>query len=275
MVESRLPWWLVLLLGVWVASLSVWSWSRASRELRWGAGLLSLVYLGLLCVALGGDPRVVTISGAVSPRVSITNWSGLVSGVTAVLAAVMLLGRPSVRGQWSWFLVLTLANSANCFARGVASVGWALLAVSALVCLPLGRELLSGTRSTWAEWLPVRRKESSPIGLMCGTGFVLALALIGTWRYTVRVETTRATASHRFSAIPSADRIRAALEPKVVGSATGGFTPTGLLDLSLGRRADVMVLLAVLAFLALAMPSSACGKSEPPREDSSPHEGNA
>ena len=59
MVESRLPWWLVLLLGVWVAGLTVWSWPRAQRQVRWGAGLLSLVYLVLLVTALGGDPRIV------------------------------------------------------------------------------------------------------------------------------------------------------------------------------------------------------------------------
>lgn len=253
MVESRLPWWLVLLLGVWVAGLSVWSWPRAKREVRWGAGLLSLVYLVLIFMALGGDPKAVQTSGAV-PRGSATvSWAFVISSAVAVLAGVFLLGRPSGRGQLVWFLALTIANAAGCFVCGATGVGWTLLALSAVIGIVFARELRQGPRPMWSEWLPAPnpvalKSASTPLGLVGATGFVLALLLVGTLRHTVRVETSRATASHRFSAIPSVDRVRSALETDAASrSAAGPF------ELAFGRRADVIVLLAVLAFLVLAM----------------------
>jgi len=247
MVESRLPWWLVLLLGVWVAGLSVWSWPRAKREVRWGAGLLSLAYLGLLFAALGGDPRVVQAQGVIPRGAAALSWAFAVSGAVAVLAGVFLLGRPAGRGQLAWFLVLTVANAASCFVCGAAGVGWTLLAVSSVTGMVLGRELRRGTRPMWSEWLPAPQSASIPIGLVGATGFVLALMLVGTLRYTVRVETLRSTASHRFSAMPSVDRVRSALETEAdFGSTAGPF------ELAFGRRADVIVLLAALAFLVLA-----------------------
>ena len=273
MLESRLPWWLVLLLGVWVAGLAVWSWPRAKREIRWGAGLLSLVYLVLLFTALGGDPRAAQVSGVVPREATTASWAFVVSSAVAVLTAVFLLGRPTGRGQLGWFLALTVANAASCFVCGAAGVGWTLLAVSSVIGTVLARELRQGARPMWSEWLPSpqsasilqsNRREAPhpgpltakpgrgdrtvPIGLVWATGFALALLLVGTLRYTVRVETSRATASHRFSAIPSVDRVRSALETDAAPRSTAGP-----FELAFGRRADVIVLLAALAFLVLAM----------------------
>ncbi len=274
MVESRLPWWLVLLLGVWVAGLSVWSWPRAQRQIRWGAGLLSLVYLALLFTALGGDPRTIPSVGVVSRGTVTVSWGFVVSSAVAVLAGVFLLGRPAGRGPWAWFVVLTMANAASCFVWGAAAVGAVLLAVSVVIGLVLapspksGLALLAGLLSGrtppgrdvglseepdfkmahGAELLPAPQSASTSTGLACATGFVLALLLVGTLRYTVRVETSRATASHRFSAIPSVDQIRSALETDAAFDSTAGP-----FELAMGRRADVLVLLAVLAFLVLAM----------------------
>ena len=153
----------------------------------------------------------------------------------------------------------------------------------------------------WCEWLPASNPVASlsaytPIGLVGVTGFVLALLFVGTLGYVVRVETSRATASHRFTAIPSVDRVHVALETGAVRPSTAGP-----FELAFGRRADVIVLLAALAFLLLAMhnpsrsvpevlkweeghscPSDSgiegrTGKSVPPpnlhRDGSSPHGG--
>ncbi len=267
MVESRLPWWLVLLLGVWVASLTVWSWPRAQRQVRWGAGLLSLVYLVLLVTALGGDPRIVLPAGLVPRGTAAVSWPFVASSGVAVLAGVFLLGGPSGRGSWAWFLVLTLANAANCFACGAVGVGGVLLAVSAVIGMVLARELHRGTRPMCSDLLPApnlpaSQSASIPIGLVGATGFVLALLLVGTLRFAVRAETSRSTASHRFSAMPSAERIRSTLETGAAnGSATGPF------ELAFGRRADVIVLLAALAFLVLAMHTPTRSVPEVPKRD--------
>ena len=253
MVESRLPWWLVLLLGVWVAGLSLWSWPRARRQVRWGAGLLSLVYLVLLFIALGGDPRAVPTAGAVPRGMAAVPWSFLVSSAVALLAAVCLLGRPAPSGQLIWFIVLTLANSVSGFVCGSAGVGGTLLLLAAVTGIVLSREPGQDFRPKWREWLPAwsaaaSQSASISIGLAGVTGFVLALLLVGTVGHVLRVETSRVTASHRFSAIPSADRVRAALGTESVRPSTAGP-----FELAFGRRADVIVLLAALAFLVLAM----------------------
>ena len=256
MAESRLPWWLVLLLGVWVSGLSLWSWPRAQRQVRWGAGLLSLVYLVLLFMALGGDSRAVPTAGAVPRGMAVVSWSFLVSSTVTLLAGVCLLGRPSPNGQLIWFIVLTLGNSANCFVCGSVSIGCALLMLVAVTGVALAYESGQDARPKWSDWLPASnpvavQSASTPIGLVGVTGFVLALLLVGTLGYVMRVETSRATASHRFSAIPSADRVRAALETEAVPSSTAGP-----FELAFGRRADVIVLLAALTFLVLAMNQS-------------------
>jgi hypothetical protein len=248
MVESRLPWWLVLLLGVSVAGMSVWSWPRAKREIRWASGLLSLVYLVMLCWALGSDPRAGPAPGAVSRGAANGSWLFGITTAMAVMAGVFLLGRPSGRGQLAWFFLLTMGNAASCFVCGAASIGGALLAIAAMIGIVLRQELRQGARPMFSEWFPAPQSGSMSIGLVSATGFVLALLLVGTLRYTVRVETSRATSSHRFSAIPSVDRVRSVLQSEAApDSKVVSF------ELAFGRRADVIVLLAALAFLVLAM----------------------
>lgn len=263
MNESRLPWWLVLLLGIWIAALSVWGSPRAAREVRWGAGLLSLVYLALIFLALGGDPRASSTLSAAVPRGAAEAVSAICAG-SALLAAVCLLGQPTRRGRLMGFLLLTIANGVNCFAIGAASVGGTLLVAALALMLVLVREL---GRDDWppvTQWLreliplspradtdatspEVHLPATTRAGLAGATGFVLALLLVGTLRYAMRLETSRAVASHRFSALPSAERVRDALKAEVVDQSTA--RP---FDLLFDQRADVIVLLAVLAFLTLA-----------------------
>ncbi len=262
MHESRLPWWLVLLLGVWIAALSVWGSSRASREVRWGAGLLSLVYLALIFLALGRDLRALP-SAAVSRGTAVT-VSHCCMAIT-MLAGVCLLGHLSRRGRLMWFILLTVANGANCFAIGAVSVGGTLWVAAIAVGIVLIREQRRDGWPLGSEWLrelipisphAITREVTPPMIVLASTrselagatGFVLALLLLGTLGYAMRSETSRAVTSHRLSALPSADRIREALK-------TGDEGPlaTCSFELLLDRRADVTVLLAVLVFLALAM----------------------
>ena len=257
MVESRLPWWLVLLLGVGVVALTVWSWPHSKREVRWGAGLLSLAYAVLLFMARGGDPRAGPVAAAEPLEKAVVSWSFLVSGTIALLAGFLLLGRPRPRGQLTWFSVLTTANAASCLACGSAGAGWSLLLMSGATIVVLVIELRRGDRPSLNEWFPITKTDdrpSSSVELVGATGFLLALLFVGTLAYVIRVETTRTTATHRYSAIPSADRVRA-------GLAAGHGTESHAVPfaLVLGRRADVIVLLSVLAFLALAMHNSTGG----------------
>lgn len=264
MNESRLPWWLVLLLGVWIMALSVWGSSRAAREVRWGAGLLSLVYLALIFLALGGDPRASSTLSAAVPRGAAEAVSAICAG-SALLAGVCLLGQPTRRGRLMGFLLLTIANGVNCFAIGAASVGGTLLVAALALMLVLVRELgrddwppvtqwlrelipLSPRADTDAKSPEVHLPATTRVGLAGATGIVLALLLVGTLRYAMRFETSRAVASHRFSALPAAERVRHALKSEVADRSTA--RPFELL---FDQRADVIVLLAVLAFLGLAM----------------------
>ncbi len=267
MNESRLPWWLVLLLGVWIVALSAWGSSRAAREVRWGAGLLSLVYLALIFFALGGDPRALPTLSAAVPRGAAAAVSAICA-VIALLVGLCLLGQPTRRGRLMGILLFTIANGVNCFAIGVASVGGTVLVAAIALAIALVRELGRDDWPSAHQWLreliPVSsRAASNPMssevhlpattraGLAGATGIVLALLLVGTLRYAMRFETSRAVASHRFSALPSAERVRDALQNEDAGQSMA--RPFELL---LDQRADVIVLLTVLAFLGLAMHNS-------------------
>jgi hypothetical protein len=268
MDESRLPWWLVVLLGVWVIALTVWQSSRWKPEIRWRAGGLSLVYLGLLVFALFRDPRPVT---SASDAIISTRWNAaeivrVLASLIAITAALFILAGPSRRGGLIWFAVLSLANAAICFASGAmaAAVGLGLLAMAGLI--PLARKNRRRGYISLRELLPETRPAAihafpfSPL-LVGATGFALAILLVGTVRYSLRAEASRATASRRYSALPTATRIHS-----VLGTDVASERSTTVLDLATGRRADVVVLLAVLTFVSLAStmstkPDSNCNEA--------------
>lgn len=259
MPESRLPWWLVLLLAVCVLAMTAWSSPVGKRELRWGAGLLTLVYFVLLFQALGGDSRGVATSTG-SPRLSVVmDWRVIVCGALSLVSALMLLGQPAQSGQWLWFATLTLANAGLCSIWGATAVAWLLLGLAVVVGSFFVRELRRNRQPEWRDVLPivnaVPREEAWSSTVMVGaTGFLLSLLLIGTIGYALRVETSRVTASHRFSAMPSVERVSSVL---VGVSDAKRPTITDPWELVFGARADVIVLLAVLVFLLLAMGNSA------------------
>ena len=248
MDDSRIPWWLVVLLGIGVTGLAVWQSSRWKRQLRLGAGALALVYLALLAVAVGGDP--LGIAAAQSWRLADLLVSGL--GGVALTSAVLLSGRPALRGQLIWFGLLSLANAGICLAWGVNGIA-TILAMSAAAALGLlVRECRSGTQLSITELWPASPQEptdeSPDLAWLAGvTGVLLAVALIGTTYFALHAESTRAMTSRRHSAFPSRARIRTVLDIR-----TDEERSASVIELTFTRRADVVVLLAALAFVSLA-----------------------
>lgn len=258
MVDSRLPWWLILLLGVWVISLTLWSWPRAQREIRWGAGLLSLAYLLLIFLALGGDPRTAAIASEEVVGSAAKSWPVLMANAVGLVAGFLLLGRPQSRGQLTWYTLLTLANATSCLASGAIGVGWSLLLMASAVSGVLILELSRGDGASLPEWFPLSKPDLTTVeqtvesvSVIAVTGLLLAMVFVGTIAYVMRVEVSRTNASQHFSAIPSADQIQKKLP---ASRDAESFSTLGVLIL--GRRADIVVLLSALAFLALAMHNS-------------------
>ena len=248
MDDSRIPWWLVVLLGIGVTGLAVWQSSRWKRQLRLGAGALALVYLALLAVAVGGDP--LGIAAARSWRLADLLVTGL--GGVSLTSAVLLSGRPALRGQLIWFGLMSLANAGICLAWGVNGIA-TILAMSAAAALGLlVRECRSGTQLSITELWPASPQEptdeSPDLAWLAGvTGVLLAVALIGTTYFALHAESTRAMTSRRHSAFPSRARIRTVLDIR-----TDEERSASVIELTFTRRADVVVLLAALAFVSLA-----------------------
>ena len=254
MDDSRIPWWLVVLLGIGVTGLAVWQSPRWKLQLRLGAGALALVYLALLAVAVGGDP--LGIAAARSWRLADLLVTGL--GGVSLTSAVLLSGRPALRGQLIWFGLMSLANAGICFAWGVTGIATILVLTAAAVLVLLVRECRSGAPLSIGElWPPSTREptdESPDLAWLAGvTGVLLAVALIGTTYFALHAESTRAMTSRRHSAFPSRARIRSVLDIRSEEERSAS-----VMDLTFARRADVVVLLAALAFVSLASTMSTC-----------------
>jgi len=247
MDESRIPWWLVLLLGIGVAGLAVWQSSRWKMQLRLGSGALALVYLTLLAFAIGRDPRS---GAAMAWQVSEMLKIGL-CGVS-LMAAVLLMGRPSFRGQLVWFGLLTFANAGICFASGMLGIASMLAMMGGTVVVLLSKGCRGSPPLTAAELWPASMTEpggESPFlpWLAGGAGLLLAVALIGTTHHALHAESARATPTRRYSALPSRARIQTVLNLHADEKRSAG-----LMDQTFSRRADVAVLLAVLVLVSLA-----------------------
>ncbi len=257
MDDSRIPWWLVVLLGIGVTGLAVWQSSRWKLQVRLGAGALALVYLALLVIAVGGDPR--GIAAAQSWRLADLLVTGL--GGVALTSAVLLSGRPALRGQLIWFGLLSLANAGICLARGVTGIATILAMTAAAALVLLVRECRSGAPLSISELWPASPQEpgdkSPDLSWLAGvTGLVLAVALIGTTYHALHAESTRAMTTRRHSAFPSRARIQ-----NVLDIHSDEERSVSVMDLTFARRADVVVLLAALAFVSLA---STMSTSRPP-----------
>jgi hypothetical protein len=220
--------------------------------MRWGAGCLALVYLAMLAYAIGGDPHNNSGASLQPPTLRTVDGAVLIGGALCCIAATFLLGRLSLRGQLAWFGILSVGNAAVCFAIGSADVGWALLIAGAAMALALAKKCVTGRMLRGSQLLPetVPNVDSEPgcvPWLAGGTGFLLALVLVGTSHYVAHAETTRATSSPRYSALPARARVRSVLAELIDGERSAA-----VLDLAAARRADVVVLLGVLMFVSLA-----------------------
>jgi hypothetical protein len=259
MDDSRIPWWLVLLVGIGVTGLAVWQSARWKLPIRLGAGALAMLYLVLLAIAVGGDPRGMATARTGSLKEVLTTLLGGLS----VTSAVLLSGRPAFRGQLVWFGLMSLANAGICFAWETVGIASLLVIAGFTSLVLLVKECRSGgplkSSDCWPR--PPFEPAGSPsnpvdeslhVSVLAGAvGLVLGVALIGTSYFALHTESTRATMTRRHSALPSRTRVRSVLDirPDVERSIPA-------IELAFGRRADVVVLLAVLAFVALAASTS-------------------
>lgn len=248
MDASRIPWWLVLLIGISTMALAIWQSSRWKPQMRLWSGGLALVYLALLAFAIGGDPRgVATISTWRLPE-----YLTVVLGSLALTSVTMMTGRPSFRGQLIWFCLLSLANAGIAWTHcATVTIPIALVATCLVPVTLVVKDLRSGVPFTLEELFQPDSTgdEESPyhVGLTAVTGLVVALLLIGTTYHAVRAESTRATPSRRHSALPVRTRIRAVLNLN-----PDQEHALATVAAALGRRDDLLTLLAVLLGTTLA-----------------------
>lgn len=255
MDDPRISWWLIVLVGTGVAGLAVWQSSRWTLQLRLGAGALALVYMAMLAIAVGGNSRTAAANWR-GPEVLAASLCGV-----SLLGAMLLIGRPSERGQLIWFALMSLANAGVCIVTGNAGIAIALT----LIAIPVvGLLALDSRRPGWSfsELWPSSAKEAaneSPyvVWLAGAAGFLIAVLLIGTSHYALHAESSRATTSRRHSALPTRTRLRTVLEVDANRERS-----TSLMDLATGRRADITLLLAVLVFVSLATSISKPGAAK-------------
>lgn len=257
MDETFLPWWLVLLLGMWATALTIWQHPSVHREIRLWAGLLTLVYFGLIFLALGFLPRLI---GSAPSSIANVRWIDLgqvICAAISLMSAAWMLGRISFHACRSCYILMTFSNAAFCALVGQSEIGLALSLVAVLAARePVLEWLRRGNRSIRSglaiffrftdEHLPVEK--TGVIWLTGGISFLLACVLIGTLAYSHRVESTRAMQSSRVSVIPSREQL-----DRIHSMAKRSPNDHPLVDLAFGQRADVVVLLAAILFLSLAV----------------------
>lgn len=248
MDASRIPWWLVLLIGISTVALAIWQSSRWKPQMRLWSGGLTLVYLALLAFAIGGDPRgIATISTWRLPEYLTVGLGSLSLG-----AAIIMTGRPSFRSQLIWFCLLSLANAGIAWIHCATMMIPVALVATCLVPVALVvKDLRSGDPFTPDELVrpDSTGDEESPyhVGLTAMTGLVVALLLVGTTYHAVRAESTRATPSRRHSALPVRARVRTVLNLNPDQERT-----LATVAVAFGRRDDLLILLAVLLGTTLA-----------------------
>lgn len=263
MDASRIPWWLVLLIGISTMALAIWQSSRWKPQMRLWSGGLALVYLALLAFAIGGDPRgVATISTWRLPE-----YLTVVLCSLALISVIMMTGRPSFRGQLIWFCLLSLANAGIAWTHCATVVIPIALVAACLVPVTLVvKDLRCGVPFTLEELFQTdsTADEESPyhIGLTAVTGLVVALLLIGTTYHAVRAESTRATPGRRHSALPVRTRVRTVLNLN-----PDQEHALATVAAALGRRDDLLTLMAVLLGTTLAT----VGIKQISLRDSDPH----
>jgi hypothetical protein len=260
MGETRIPWWLVVLIAIGVAGLAVWQSPVFKPKLRTAAGALGLIYLALLAFAIGGDPRSsTTVHSWTFPDLMIAAMCGV-----SIVSAVLLAGRPPFRGQMFWLGLMSLVNGGICFATNATVVGAVLTLMGTASAILLVNDCRGSQPPTLRELWPVADTAADPLDdspglhwLAGGAGLATAIVLIGTIYHALHTESSRAMSTRRHSALPSVARIRSIL---TIDADPDGSAPRK--DLTWGGRSDIVALLSVLAFLTFAGMMSARATSD-------------
>ncbi|WP_373653102.1 MULTISPECIES: hypothetical protein [unclassified Schlesneria] len=265
MDDPFLPWWLVLLLGMWAVALTLWHSPQVHREIRLWAGLATLVYCVMIFLALGGGQ-----AGAVSPLKAgdLIPFSLMAIGITA---AVAVMSRLLFEGRQLAYVLLAVANALLCFYWKQFEAGLGLLAIGTIRSVSLvqifARQERQSVREHLVQLTTIQPGSSSDDNrgdyLLIGSlTVVVALLLIGTLAYAVRTETARAISSPRHAILPPAELLSEVFAPQ---------PPTQdrprLSELLVGARADIIVLLTVVVFLHLAMTRMADRPGQNPSPD--------
>ena len=257
MDDLYFPWWSLLLLGMWSVALTLWMSPSLHREFRLWSGLSTLFYLVLIFMAFGNSPRTTNTVASPTSRIGFLDFCATSLIAISLTAGVWLLGPISSRCRKSCYVVLTVANASLCAILKQPEVGCGLLFIAGWTARPLlqawsrqgfriGRERLAEfTRFTQAHDVVDDRGEFWLIGALTAA---ISITLLGTISYSTRAESIQLLSPSARTALPSSDQI-----DRVLGKQNQALRETNLVDLLLGRRADLVVLMVVMVFLCLAV----------------------
>ncbi len=266
MNDPFIPWWLAILLGMWSVALTLWVRPNVNREVRLWSGLATLVYLALIFLALRTNPGQDVSSSSRSTLSQLADFGFGVCLAVSLAASIYSSGRVSLLCQRAGYVVHTLANACICALFQQREVAFGLLIVASVAARPLFGNLSRPAPISVRDWLmaavpfddkPVASGEPGRYWLVGVLVSLLAFTSFGTISYTLRSEMSHVVSSPQQTALPTRDRLNEVLvnrnHPDQVGSP---------LNLALGRRSDILVLMTVIVFVYLAMSmGSASGES--------------
>ena len=250
----------IILLGIWTVGLTVWQLPRVHPEVRLWAGLLTIGYVVLIFIVLGGDPRFHQLGDTSRSSLKTSDIAFAVCAILSLAASTWLLGRVSLHCKRICYIVFTIGNAGVCGLLSSPELAIGLLLVAVLMARQFTAEWLRNRslslRAMCSEFShftdssdqrssgeTVNRGQFLLIGLMSG---LLACLLIGTVAFSLRFETVPKTQDSRYGSLPS----RSQLE-QVNARQRSSDVDRGLFDLMTGQRADLLVLVAVIFFLSL------------------------
>ena len=257
MDEQFLPWWLVLLLGLWTAALTIWQHPLVNREVRLWAGLSLSVYLGLIFLAVGLGPRGAGTGTVFLARAQFVSIGVVICIAMGLVSSVWMLGRTSLRSRRLCYTVVTLASAGFCALTHAFEIAIGLIIVAGFSLRPVFQRRPGDEWPSQKEFFasfvrfqtePIPNERSGEAWLIAGLNLVLACVLVGTLAYSLRIESSRSTLGPPLTALPSREILQQ-LHP----DETASVEQVTLLDLLAGRRADVVVLMAAIVFLCLAI----------------------
>lgn len=256
MSEPFLPWWLVLLLGMWATALALWRHPSVPRELCWWSGLAALIYSLLILLALTPANRPDGSSAALAAIDHSVRWGIVACAVVILSAGLWHVGRTTAAARRLAYGILTVGNAGCCALLGAPELACGLIVI-AFTAFPLSwlRRLKTGLLGVRESIQQAFQLSPPPAGsdrrdetlLTAVLSHVLACLLIGTIAFSLRVEASRIATSPRYSTMP----IRY-VNDRVQSSVDDNRHRDSVLQVVVGSRPEILVLLAVIAFITLA-----------------------